>query len=242
MKKTIISISLFVFLALAGSVIASAPCRTLGESVTVHQECCDGYVPTSDGNGGMLCWTTDTVGPQGPAGPQGEQGPQGIQGDQGSAGSTGATGPEGSAGPQGLAGDTGSQGEQGLQGNTGSQGPGGPSGSSSSGPSGFGELVGYLNEIRDWWNGKITTVSDTASSLYSTLNQVFVNRNDFKNLENRVTALEKTEEATNNTAFCQGKIQTMIEYNLTSVDCKNIDNSITTYSIINGFVVGITPG
>jgi len=67
--------------------------------------------------------------------------------------------------------------------------------------------------------------------LLNDLSKVFVTRSEYQQQETnlnylllRVRALEHTVEKINETAYCQGKIETMLEYNLTSVKCGN-----TTY-------------
>ena len=87
-------------------------------------------------------------------------------------------------------------------------------------------------------------VSDTYSnymlSIIYDLSRIFVTKFEYQktinNLNLRITALEKAVQMINKTAYCQGMIDTMLKYNLTSVKCFN-----TTYYNMDGKVIGITP-
>jgi hypothetical protein len=75
-----------------------------------------------------------------------------------------------------------------------------------------------------------------AVSLFNSLNSVFVNRADeqvinakLDNLNMRVLMLERTMEKVNATAYCEGKISVMKEYNLSWVKCG--ENSTYYYNV-----------
>ena len=69
-------------------------------------------------------------------------------------------------------------------------------------------------------------IQPAATSIFNSLNSVFVNRANeqvinakLDNLNMRVIALEKTMEQVNSTAYCQGKLDVMKEYNISWIKC-----------------------
>jgi len=93
------------------------------------------------------------------------------------------------------------------------------------------DLIWDIESAINYIYGKANTFNIYGMRLLNDLSKIFVTRSEYQQQETnlnylllRVRALEHTVEKINETAYCQGKIETMLEYNLTSVKCGN-----TTY-------------
>ena len=103
-------------------------------------------------------------------------------------------------------------------------------------------LVKTFKGVSDYfWNREQTTWM--SQNIFYYLNQVFVNRydeqvinNKLNNLNVRVTALEKAVEKIDAASYCAGRLDTMREFNLTSVDCGE-----TRWYNQREILIGITP-
>ena len=77
------------------------------------------------------------------------------------------------------------------------------------------------------------------------LARIFVNKFEYEKTINylnmRIEALEKAVERINRTAYCQGKIDVMIEYNLSYVKCGNTTYYRFNHPALNYNAIGITP-
>jgi len=93
--------------------------------------------------------------------------------------------------------------------------------------------VNYIFGLEDTYNNYILSI------IYD-LSRIFVNKWEYQqtiqDLTFRINTLEKAVQTINRTAYCQGMIDTMLQYNLTKVKCLN-----TTYYNMDGKVIGITP-
>jgi len=96
------------------------------------------------------------------------------------------------------------------------------------------KLTYVFEEVAKYFYG--TEYHPAADSIFTSLNSVFVNRVDeqlinekLDNLNMRVLMLEKTMEKVNATAYCEGKMAVMKEYNLTWVKCGT--NSTYYYNV-----------
>jgi len=111
-------------------------------------------------------------------------------------------------------------------------------------------LTYIFDQIPAYVYGTVETAHPVAIQIFNALAKVFLTRGEAQvlytrdeMLNARLTAIEKTLEVTQNQKYCSGKIATMVEFNLTSVTCKNLDNSTTTWgnTFDGGKVIGITP-
>ena len=93
--------------------------------------------------------------------------------------------------------------------------------------------IDYVFRISDTYNNYMLSIIYDLSRIFVTK---FEYQRTINNLNLRITALEKAIQMINKTAYCQGMIDTMLKYNLTSVKCFN-----TTYYNMDGKVIGITP-
>jgi len=86
------------------------------------------------------------------------------------------------------------------------------------------DMTQHIEETIKCMMGTKKFCSEWNFRIGNALNSWFLPRIEFKpihdNFNIRLVALEKTMEATNSEAYCQGKIDTMIEYNLTWVSCR----------------------
>jgi len=108
----------------------------------------------------------------------------------------------------------------------------------------WGDLTYIFDQVAQYFYGKAEFPHPTAVSIFNSLNAVFMNKiegqliNTKLNILNtRVTALEKAVESMNKTAWCNGRIETMREFNLTSVTCGNT----TYYNQNSQYIMAITP-
>jgi len=107
----------------------------------------------------------------------------------------------------------------------------------------FNDLIYRVKTTIDFIFGLTTSYDTKAMEFLYQLSRIFVTKSEMnyyqrsiEDLQIRVRMLENTIKIINETAYCQGKIDTMVEYNLTSVKCGK-----TTYSIQNGKIIGVTP-
>jgi len=110
------------------------------------------------------------------------------------------------------------------------------------------DIAYVISNAADYVMGLADYVSNQGMSILGSLAKVFVTRSEYnmqqENLNYllyRIDALENAVESMNTTAWCNGRIHTMLEYNLSSVGCGN-----TTYYPNNNLVlpyeaIGITP-
>ena len=82
-------------------------------------------------------------------------------------------------------------------------------------------------------------------SIIYNLARIFVNKFEYEKTINylnmRIEALEKAVERINRTAYCQGKIDVMMEYNLSYVRCGNTTYYRFNHPALNYNAIGITP-
>lgn len=103
------------------------------------------------------------------------------------------------------------------------------------------KLIRYVTSAIDYMFGLIPRGNYWGLQLIEQLMRIFVTKDELSQIlypyEVRISALESALEKINQQAYCQGKIDTMLEMNLSWVKCGN-----TTYYNMDGKVIGITPG
>lgn len=87
-----------------------------------------------------------------------------------------------------------------------------------------------------WFRGMTDVFDEKGFAIFTSLREVFFTRPEGNLLNVRLTALEKTIEKMNAEAYCQGKIDTMKQFNLTAIRCGN-----TTWYNQRTIPIGIEP-
>jgi hypothetical protein len=110
------------------------------------------------------------------------------------------------------------------------------------------DIAYIISNAVDYVLGLTKYVSNQGMSILNSLAKVFVTRMEYnKQQENmnyllyRIDALEKAVKDINATAWCNGRIQTMLEYNLSSVRCENTTYYPNNNPLLPYKAIGITP-